>query len=150
MSKVRCDNCMTVFEENEIMIDEANNKEICPACGACGCLMDVKDQEEAKVSKKGLISILEYMVHDRMTVSDMNYAIEAYIECENTIQISKSDLHWDDPDIPDYNLIGSTEKAHQENEDIPFCDFDIYVLPTKETKNDETVYYITEVGYEFS
>lgn len=40
---VRCNNCMRVFHENEIIYDEAKDEEFCPYCGKSGCLMDVKE-----------------------------------------------------------------------------------------------------------
>ena len=40
---IRCNNCMKVFHENEIVYDEAKDEEFCPHCGASGCLMDMED-----------------------------------------------------------------------------------------------------------
>lgn len=40
---VRCNNCMKVFRENEIIYNEAEDKELCPYCGKSGCLIDLKD-----------------------------------------------------------------------------------------------------------
>ena len=40
---VRCNDCMKVFQENEIVYDEAEDKEFCPYCGTSGCLMDMED-----------------------------------------------------------------------------------------------------------
>lgn len=45
MSKVRCNNCMSVFEEEEIVCNE-DDKEYCPICGKDGCLMDLEIDEE--------------------------------------------------------------------------------------------------------
>ena len=43
---VRCNNCMKIFHENEIIYNEREDKEFCPYCGVSGCLMDVKEMEE--------------------------------------------------------------------------------------------------------
>lgn len=44
--KVRCNNCMSVFDEKYIVVDPASEKESCPVCGRIGCLMDIKDETE--------------------------------------------------------------------------------------------------------
>ena len=100
------------------------------------------------VSKKEFIEFLESLVWKRMTIRQMENTINEFLETDKC-RLYKSDLHWDNPEVADYNLIGSTEKAYNENENIPFCDYDIYVLPTKERRGRNVVYYITEVGYEF-
>ena len=38
--KVRCNQCMKVFEEEEIVYDSERDMEFCPKCGEDGCLMD--------------------------------------------------------------------------------------------------------------
>lgn len=43
---VRCNNCMKVFHENEIIYDEKKDKEFCPYCSTSGCLMDIKEMED--------------------------------------------------------------------------------------------------------
>ena len=115
-------------------------------------LRKVNDKLDDEIAKKLLIQHLESMVHKRMSISQMElYIKELYVynNVKSDIKLVKS-VNWDNYDIKDYNLIGSTEKMHHEDENIPFCDFDIYVLPTKEINNDNNlVYYITEVGYEF-
>ena len=42
---VRCNNCMKSFHENEIVYNEAEDKEYCPHCGENGCLMDLTEEE---------------------------------------------------------------------------------------------------------
>ena len=49
---VRCNNCMKVFHENEIIYNEREDKEFCPYCGVSGCLMDVKEMEDNKMEEK--------------------------------------------------------------------------------------------------
>lgn len=92
---------------------------------------------------------LESLVHKRMSIKQMENVINKFLGVTNKVRVVKSDLNWNSLDIADYNLIGTTEAAYNENENLPFCDFDIYVLPTKERVETKIVYYITEVGYEF-
>lgn len=42
--KVICNLCEEVFNENEIMIDDADI-EYCPCCGESGHLMDIDEEE---------------------------------------------------------------------------------------------------------
>ena len=102
------------------------------------------------MTKKDFIEFLESLVWKRMTIRKMENTINEFLGVSNKVKLTKSTIHWDDLEIADYNLIGSTEDAYNENEDLPFCDFDIYVLPTKEKVGKNVVYYITEVGYEFN
>lgn len=56
--KVRCNNCMEVFDEKELVYDGDEDMEFCPYCGGGGCIMDLpKDEfpEEYKIvfDKKG-------------------------------------------------------------------------------------------------
>lgn len=41
--KVRCNMCMNIFDENEIVYDGETDTEFCPKCGESGCLMDLND-----------------------------------------------------------------------------------------------------------
>lgn len=41
--KVRCNNCMKVFDEKTIIYDGDEDMEFCPHCGESGCLMDLKE-----------------------------------------------------------------------------------------------------------
>ena len=38
--KVRCNQCMNIFDEDEIVYDSERDMEFCPKCGEDGCLMD--------------------------------------------------------------------------------------------------------------
>lgn len=49
---VRCNNCMKIFHENEIIYNEREEKEFCPYCGVSGCLMDVKEMKDNKMEEK--------------------------------------------------------------------------------------------------
>lgn len=43
--KIRCNDCMSVFDEKHIEYDEISGQESCPCCGRIGCLMDVSEDE---------------------------------------------------------------------------------------------------------
>lgn len=42
---VRCNMCMKVFNESEIIYDSDEDEEYCPYCGESGSLMDLTDDE---------------------------------------------------------------------------------------------------------
>ncbi len=42
--KVRCNHCMEIFDEDEIIFDEKADKELCPKCNRSGGLMDMEEQ----------------------------------------------------------------------------------------------------------
>lgn len=44
VDKVRCNDCMTVFNEDKIII--IDEEEYCPNCNKSGCLMDLEKEEE--------------------------------------------------------------------------------------------------------
>lgn len=43
---VRCNQCMEIFHENEIVYDGDEDKEYCPYCGKSGCLMDIDNKSK--------------------------------------------------------------------------------------------------------
>ncbi len=43
--KIRCNDCMSVFDEKYIVIKGRDGEESCPVCGNVGCLMDVEETE---------------------------------------------------------------------------------------------------------
>lgn len=45
---VRCNQCMKVFHENEIVYDSEEDMEFCPRCGESGCLMDLENPMKYK------------------------------------------------------------------------------------------------------
>lgn len=42
---VRCNMCMNIFDEEEIIYDSKHDIEFCPECGESGCLMDLLNDE---------------------------------------------------------------------------------------------------------
>ena len=45
--KVRCNECMNIFEEDELGVDE-DGIERCPHCGREYALMDMEDEDDAE------------------------------------------------------------------------------------------------------
>ena len=58
---VRCNNCMKVFHENEIIYNEREDKEFCPYCGVSGCLMDIKEMEDNKMEENKRDYLKEFL-----------------------------------------------------------------------------------------
>lgn len=50
--KVRCNNCMKVFDESKLIYDGDENMEFCPYCGEGGCFMDLPKDEFPKYYKE--------------------------------------------------------------------------------------------------
>ena len=46
--KVRCNQCMKVFDEDKIVYDGEEDMEFCPECGESDYLMDLPDDELRK------------------------------------------------------------------------------------------------------
>lgn len=46
MNKVRCNQCMNEFDEEEIIYNGDDDTEYCPHCGESGCLMDLDQGEQ--------------------------------------------------------------------------------------------------------
>ena len=44
-AKVRCNECMQIFDESEIVVDYTTDVEYCPHCNRTGCLMDLEEEE---------------------------------------------------------------------------------------------------------
>lgn len=44
--KVRCNMCMNVFDEEDIITDLDTDKEQCPSCGKKGYLMDLENEQQ--------------------------------------------------------------------------------------------------------
>lgn len=59
MSKVRCNNCMNVFYESDIVYDE-NENEHCPFCDKDGCLMDL----ECEIDKENKFIKIVNEIHE--------------------------------------------------------------------------------------
>ncbi|RHU03308.1 MULTISPECIES: hypothetical protein [Erysipelotrichaceae] len=83
---------------------------------------------------------LESLVYKRFSEDQLQEEIRNFVG-DNEVFIEKSELHWDNCCVNDYVFSCSTEKANERNFTIPFLDFDIYVLPTKGTDNDNNIVY---------
>ncbi len=60
---VRCNQCMKVFHENEIIYDGDEDMELCPRCGEGGCLMDlenpIKYKDFKQTNEYGMSNVVE-------------------------------------------------------------------------------------------
>lgn len=43
--KVKCNNCMSEFYENEVIYDGEEDMDFCPCCGEGGCIIDLEKQD---------------------------------------------------------------------------------------------------------
>lgn len=99
------------------------------------------------LKKEQFYDFLVSLIQSRMTINGIEMAINEFWQTDKCyLMMSNS---WDDPEYSDYKLTGSTEDAAERNPEILFCNYDVYVLPTKEKINNNTVYYITEIRCDF-
>ena len=94
MSKVRCNNCMKEFDEEEIVFDDGLNAECCPYCGEGGCLMDLEDKTEGErndmgIELKGYKKYqLEWMIEHGYSLEDLMDKIAEIMNEELTIDVN--------------------------------------------------------------
>lgn len=60
MAMVRCNNCMKIFHENEIIYEGDDDMEFCPHCHEGGCIMDITTNERLEAFYKELDALLNY------------------------------------------------------------------------------------------
>lgn len=53
--RVRCNDCMSVFDDNYIERNLISDEESCPICGRIGCLMDLEDETENYKKFRGVL-----------------------------------------------------------------------------------------------
>lgn len=91
MNKVRCNDCMKEFDEEEIVFDDDLNAECCPYCGGIGCLMDLEDKTEGVGNSMSLELRgykryqLEWMIEHGYSLEDLMDKIAEIINEELTI-----------------------------------------------------------------
>lgn len=97
------------------------------------------------VNKEEIKVYLESLVGQRYAIWDLNNKLsERFQEPIELINTSEERELKGDPDgLTDWNFMFNSERKET------YGYFDIYMLPTRDTKHFKTVYYITEVGYEF-
>ena len=59
--KVKCNNCMKVFDEEEVVYYSDEASEFCPECGDAGCLMELGDARSA------ILDVIEQNYNDFMS-----------------------------------------------------------------------------------
>ena len=100
--RVRCNDCMSSFDENYIEKNLISGEESCPICGRIGCLMDIEEETESYRKFRNLLTT-------NISVADPVY----FNECE------------DDDVFP--ILINSIVKALKTNKKCPHCDAPLYL-----------------------
>lgn len=71
MSKIRCNNCMNVFDESNIICDEDKN-EHCPFCGKGGCLMDLECEIDTGNKFLEIVNEISKAIEDGYLQKDPN------------------------------------------------------------------------------
>ena len=104
--KVRCNQCMKVFDEDKIVYDGESDTEFCPECGESGCLMDLTET-------RYYVCGLGYDENDCVTdyeqyLGDFDTYEEAY---EEFVRLQCRDVGWFFRDAPNvYQLLLQLEK----------------------------------------
>lgn len=105
----------------------------------------ITNEEKKDESFRFYCFLEDCLVGNRLTISELEMKLNKYFHTNDSIYLSKT-INWDNADVPDYPLTGTTEDIITINKNIAIYDFEIYVLPTKEQRNHEIVYYITETN----
>lgn len=119
-----------------------------------GCeIVKFKDFSISRIENEKVFErYLKEMVHKRMSIAQMIEHLNKYFYWDSNkngkgIFLDRSS-DWDNNVTQDYNLVGSTEHITEymksEYDKPIYCNFDIYVLPTKQrSDNGDIVYYVT-------
>lgn len=93
------------------------------------------------MTEEAVKEILENLVGKRFNITTLNEYLFKAFKLEKYIELA--DVSREDDELCDYNLMGCLD-AHG-----IFCDFDIYFLKMRMRGWDDSLFYVTEVGYEF-
>jgi len=85
--------------------------------------------------------LLEDLVGKRFNVE----MLKAQIKKDFNVDVKIEDISRIDDELVDFNLIFNIDNP---DEDL-FIDVDVYFLPMRRPWFDDSVFYVTEVGYEF-
>ena len=71
--KVRCNQCMNIFDEEQIILDSerrdyGSSIEKCPRCGKKGCLMDLEDSQSQEETQELYLGFFTGKVVDKKSV----------------------------------------------------------------------------------
>ena len=108
--RVRCNDCMSIFDENYIETDLISEEESCPICGRIGCLLDVEmETENYKKFKNVLtyhIGIPSLVDFDNKTSDELVILVRNIV---NTLKTNKKCPHCDAilycSDLPEYDYV---------------------------------------------
>ena len=78
MSKVRCNNCMSVFSEGKVVYDSETDMEFCCVCGEGGCITDLPILRLYCISADGGNTYSEQWLYDedvKTLREDYNYIV---------------------------------------------------------------------------
>lgn len=116
--KVRCNQCMKVFDEEKIVYDGETDTEFCPECGESGCLMDLA---ETRYYVCGFGYDKDGDVTDYETdFGDFDTLEEAY-ELFMMLQDRDEGLFFEDtPDV--YELLIQLEECEETDDEITCID----------------------------
>lgn len=76
--KIRCNECMSIFDEKYIKHDIISDQESCPCCGRVGALMDLENETENYIKYKD--SLL-----NQMSITEMVNFDNGDEDCFNAI-----------------------------------------------------------------
>ena len=116
--RVRCNQCMKVFDEEEIVYDSEMDMEFCPKCGEDGCLMDFSET-------RYYVCGLGYDENDCITdyekdFGDFDTYEEAY-ELFVKLQCRSEESFFEDaPEV--YEMLIQLEECEEDDEEINCID----------------------------
>ena len=110
--RVRCNDCMSIFDETYVEIDPASEQESCPVCGRKGCLMDMEEEtENYKKFRDALtynISVTDLVNFDECSDEDDTFNILVHdivkaIKTDKRCPRCNAQLYLSD--LPDYEYV---------------------------------------------
>lgn len=108
--RVRCNACMSIFDENYIKVNVITGVESCPICGRIGCLMDVEEEtENYKKFKEILVDNIGVPTLVNFDEENDDALVIAVHETVKELLTEKKCPHCDAPlycsDLPQYDYI---------------------------------------------
>ena len=114
--KVRCNQCMAIFDEEQISYD--GETEFCPECGESGCLMDIA---EIRYHICGLCYDENFCIKDReIPIDTLDTYEEAY---EKFVKLQCKDASWFFEGAPGvYKILLHLEECEEDDDEIRCID----------------------------
>ena len=104
MSKVRCNDCMKEFDEEEIVFDDGLNAECCPYCGGIGYLMDLEDKTEG-VGNSMSLELRGYKKYQLEWMIEHGYSIMDLVQQLENLRFDLVDMEKEDGVPIEYNIV---------------------------------------------